>query len=270
MKPLFGPSAKISGGSFVSANPRQPLASAVSKANLGEAFAYLWHTDSFGVGFFSNLSSSQWGVSGRLARLPKSLVLAASPSVYTSGGLTDLINAMTTLDVALALLATPSGTFQPLTAGAPVTGEEAGGVAERGGLSPIILDNSLFRGGKMLVATVTTCRVAWVSTNSGSLRSDDYVKVNDVADYDVWTDDAADHLLKLQTALEKFDDFRGIFYQAAAEIDFGGGVTTAQVPDSAMNALIAGEPRLSRQSYTLGDFDGVVASIIAEAEDFFS
>lgn len=266
MKPMIGPLAKIDGGSFVTADPRRPCSSDL----LGQDIAYLWHVGSFAASpKYLPVSGSSWGNRGALVRIPKALVLVAHDSVFTEADASPLFNAMIDMDVSVAR--GRGDIFHPLAFGGPLGEDVLGGDPARGGLLPSMLANNLFRGGKVLVATITAYRVAFVPTaTNDSPRSDDYFRINGASDYTIYTSDAADHLSKIRTALQKYDKFRSIFYQASQEYTFSPGVTSSMIPDSSLNALLGGDPRFQRTSYSPGGYASVFSSIISVAANFFS
>lgn len=302
---IFGPAAKIE-GDFVAGPTRQTLGSPGldrpilwHRGSLASAgvIGSLPDSGSTGPEFWD---AGRWGTPGFLIRVPRTLIV-----VYWNQA-----DAASWINSVFATVLKPRGisvvslgdntsfTFgvggYPLLVGVPLGGSSQ--LTQSGSINdpiqvPSIVDPDLYLGGEIMVATITAsrCQFRTGPVPDASTPNNEYmvgaISATEVSGYDkfvdsgdpthgftVFTKDAADHLGKLQTAADRFRAFKGVFYQAATEAPGSGSpaFTSSIVPDGNINALLGGDPRLSRVPYAPGSPTAAFNLIHDDALDFFS
>ena len=295
--PLIGPAAEIVDGDFVAAPAAQPLA--------GLRQAVIWHRGTLEAQGLLDFDLVQprllepdnpWGESGSLPRVPRVLVVVVSLSDFpvVDAWADTVFPAFRRRQISLAVV---RGRSIPFRQGLPIG--EVGSVDQDGTfknpkLTAEEITPSLYRGGRIMVASITKYRVAFLPDDgsSGNNLADYFFPATNGSDpafpgYDQYPDsdgpnpltgftvfsiDAAADLAAMRAAADRLVDFRHTFYQSTAE-SAGSGVgatDSSLIPESALDALLDGDSRLSRQPYDPDDMSGLLDRIRDDALDFFS
>lgn len=297
-RPLIGPAAKLSGGSFTSSSARRLL--------FGLDHAILWHRGSLESQGLLDSSDVQprllepehpWGEPGSLPRLPQVLIIVASAADFPAVEVwaDEVYPAFRSKLVSIAIVR--GGSF-PFRQGLPVG--ETGLVDQDGTFkNPKLavadeISTSLYRGGRIMVASITKYRVAFLpddgssgnnladyffpSTNGSDPEFPGYDQYpdsdgpNPLTGFTVFAVDAASDLAAMQEAASRLVDFQHIFYQSTTESQGSGvGATDSSlIPEEALDDLMGSDPRLSRQAYDPSDMGDLLDRIRDDAMDFFS
>lgn len=214
-------------------------------------------------------SELRTGSPGALLRLPKTMFVLAPDGVVSDAWLAAAAEDLYELGVAVNTATGAAAASRPFVFFLP---------------TDIIAEPEAILGHRVFVAVITEYRVRLHPAHPLANTAADYamslVNLGDGGDEYMNTDDgpnigwtvypsrASDDRAIRSILTPRFTDFHTAFYQVNAEQTPGSPNSSAIIPDTAINALFAGDPTLSR--HAVSSTDDALSQILSDAFTFFA